>query len=199
MGFGHSERASLSWIIMLSKNYPNPCFWSHFSVLSPLLFFCLVLLLFLPYILFFCFRPILPTSFPLNLYFPKGRLFWVDLVFCFFERLGDEYFSWWSVQHMLLNGTGIYSLYAFIEYFWFAFVFSILFYKKKINLVLKSRSERSMVPASPNFICYFFARPIPKGLTFGIIIICMFYVDVMCMFCKALRWRCAVGGAIRLQ
>ena len=30
-----------------------------------------------------------------------------------FERLGDEYFSWRSVQHILPYGTGI-SLYAFI-------------------------------------------------------------------------------------
>ena len=27
----------------------------------------------------------------------------------FFERLGDEYFSWWYVQPMLLYGTGIIS------------------------------------------------------------------------------------------
>ena len=27
------------------------------------------------------------------------------LFVCFFERLGDEYFSWWYVQHMLPYGT----------------------------------------------------------------------------------------------
>ena len=32
------------------------------------------------------------------------------------------------------------------------------------NLVLK----RSMVPASPNFICHFLRDQIPKGLTFGL-------------------------------
>ena len=30
-----------------------------------------------------------------------------------FERLGDDYFSWWYVQDMLPHGTGI-SFYAFI-------------------------------------------------------------------------------------
>ena len=56
-----------------------------------------------------------PFTWPLslNLHFLKGRLF-VWLVFFFFlEQWGDEYFSWWYVQHMLTYGTGI-SLYAFI-------------------------------------------------------------------------------------
>ena len=89
---------------------------SHFSI-SPLFFFCLVLSLFLSY-------PFL-IYFSLNLHFPKGRLLWVAL--CFFERLGDEYVSWWSMQHMVPYGTGM-SLYAVITYFSFAIV---LFYKKK--------------------------------------------------------------------
>ena len=29
------------------------------------------------------------------------------LLLFLFERLGDEYFSWWYVQHMLPYGTGI--------------------------------------------------------------------------------------------
>ena len=49
--------------------------------ISPLLFFCLVLLLFLSNILF-CFWLTLLTSFSLN-HFPKGRLFCVALVFLF--------------------------------------------------------------------------------------------------------------------
>ena len=49
--------------------------------------------------------------FSLNLHFPKGRLFCVALVLVFFERLGDEYFSWWYEQRMLPYGTSI-SLYA---------------------------------------------------------------------------------------
>ena len=35
--------------------------------------------------------------------------------FCLFEWFGDEFFSWWYVQHMLPHGTDI-SLYAFIQY-----------------------------------------------------------------------------------
>ena len=71
--------------------------WSHFSI-SPLLFFCLVLLLFLSYyFLLLAHSPVCPditvmvgwalkityptllTSFSLNLYFPKGRLFCLAL------------------------------------------------------------------------------------------------------------------------
>ena len=50
---------------------------------------------------FFCFWPILLTSFSLNCYFSKGRLFCVALVLFGFKQLGDEYFSWWYVQDML--------------------------------------------------------------------------------------------------
>ena len=39
--------------------------------------------------------------------------------------------------------------------------FFLIFFK---NLVLK----RSMVPASPNFLCHFLRDQIPKGLTFGL-------------------------------
>ena len=39
------------------------------------------------------------SFFSINLYFLKGRLFCVAFVFCLFEQLGDEYFSWY--------GTGI--------------------------------------------------------------------------------------------
>ena len=42
----------------------------------------------------------------LNLHFPKGRLFFVGL-FCFYERLEDEYFNWWygtgTFMHSILN------------------------------------------------------------------------------------------------
>ena len=31
----------------------------------------------------------------------------MTLVFVVFEWFGDEYFSWWYVQYMLLYGTGI--------------------------------------------------------------------------------------------
>ena len=71
--------------------------WTHFSI-SPLLFFCLVLLLVLSY-------PCLLLAWSLlslNLHFSKGMLFCVALVFFgLFERLRDEYFSWWNVQDML--------------------------------------------------------------------------------------------------
>ena len=68
----------------------------------PLLFFCLALSLFLSYpFLLLAHCPDL-FCFPLNLFFPKGRLFCVALVFLFlFDRLGDEYFSWLYV-HLLL-------------------------------------------------------------------------------------------------
>ena len=92
----------------------SPCLESHgFQCCS----FCFIL---------FCFWRTLLTSFPLNLYFPKGRLFCVALVCLFFERLGDEYFSWWYGQHMLPSDTGI-SLYALYTIFNLRLFLSILF------------------------------------------------------------------------
>ena len=55
------------------------------------------------------------------------------LLFVFFERLRDEYFSWWYVQLMLSYGTGI-SLDAY-----FAIVLVHSFELKK-NLVLKCQT-----------------------------------------------------------
>ena len=60
------------------------------------------------------FWPTLLIWVSLNLHLLKGRLFCVALMVVLFERLGDEYFSWWYVQHMLPYDTGIISLYAFI-------------------------------------------------------------------------------------
>ena len=56
--------------------------------------FCLIL---------FCFWLILLISFSLNLDFLKtiGSFVWLLLLWCFSERLGNEYFSWSYVQHML--------------------------------------------------------------------------------------------------
>ena len=67
--------SSLSWISGLSV-------WFHFSM-SPLMFFCLVLLLILSCPFFF-FLLILLTSFSRNLHFFKGRLFCMAVVFGFF-------------------------------------------------------------------------------------------------------------------
>ena len=66
---------------------PTNCF-SALSCCS----FCLVV---------FCFWSILLTYFPLNVHFPKGRLFCEAVVVVGFwgERLGAEYFSWWYVHH----------------------------------------------------------------------------------------------------
>ena len=72
---------------------------------SPLLFFCLVLSLFLCY-------PFLLLAHSPDLFFPKSPFSeshsFVWLLFCFFERLGDKYFSWRYVQYMLPYGIGIY-------------------------------------------------------------------------------------------
>ena len=59
---------------------------------------------------------------------------------------------------------------------------SILFYNF-CNLVLKRQSERSMVPASHNFICHLCTRAIPKGLgtNFQIILICFTFVKCACL------------------
>ena len=46
--------------------------------------------------------------------------------FCLLEQLGEEYFSRWYVQDMLLYGAVI-SLYAFIWYFNLRLLSSILF------------------------------------------------------------------------
>ena len=81
---------------------------------------------------------------------------------------------------------------------------------------------RSMVPASPNFICHLFTRAIPKGLTFGLEdeinvpialgafrdkssdYLDMFDVCTMCMLCTAFSL-CKIwtgekpwGGPVRL-
>ena len=45
-----------------------------------------------------------------------------------FQRLGDEYFSWWSVQHMLPYGTGFLTFMHLCNIFNLQFVLSILFY-----------------------------------------------------------------------
>ena len=63
------------------------------------------------------------------------------LVFCFFERLGDKYFSCWYVQHMLPYGTGI-SLYAFIYIVFLicdCFYSFFFFYLKKSDIETPDR------------------------------------------------------------
>ena len=102
LGFAfHHPRREVRGFLMsppLSGNW-GLSVWSHFSIF-PLLFFCLACCSFC--LILCCFWPILLSSFSLNLHFAKGRLFCVALVFSLFERLGDEYVSWWYVQHMLL-------------------------------------------------------------------------------------------------
>ena len=69
-------------------------------------------------------------------------VFLLLLVGFFFERLGDEYSSWWYVQHMLPYGTGIISLYRFIYYFEFAIVFVhpfLLFFSSGIETSDRNR------------------------------------------------------------
>ena len=131
-------------------------------IIYMLLFFCLLCSRCFCLILF-C---ILLSSFSLHLHFPKVRLFCVAFVFdCFLERLGYEYFSWWYMQHMLPYGAGIISLYAFIQYLLFAVVL--------VNSFFLFLFKRSMVPASPNVICHFFTRAVPKGLTFRLCFTCV--------------------------
>ena len=85
-----------------------PCLKSQGCQLIPLypvFFFCHVLSLFLSY-------PFLCLAHSPDLFFPKSPFSERQAVLCgscfiFFERLGDEYFSWWYVQHMLPCGTGI--------------------------------------------------------------------------------------------
>ena len=89
-------------------------------------------------LILFCFWPILLISFPHNRHSLKGRLFCVALVFCLFERLGDEYFSWWYVQHMLPYGT-FYGLYIG-SIFNLRLLLSIPFYNF-FNLILKCQTE----------------------------------------------------------
>ena len=87
----------------------------RFWCLPPLLlFFCLVVSLFMAnsFLLLAHSRPdvtsavdwalkanYLSTSFSLNLLFSKGVFFVCGSCFSFLERFGDEYFSWWYVQH----------------------------------------------------------------------------------------------------
>ena len=87
------------------------------------------------WISFSAFGPLSGLLFSHSLHFRKGSLFCVALGF--FERLRDEYFSWWYVQHIPSCGTGI-TLYAFILYFWL--FLSILLYIF-FNLVLKRQTE----------------------------------------------------------
>ena len=60
------------------------------------------------------------------------------------------------------------------------FVHSFIYFF--VKMILKLPTERAMVAASPNFICHFFMRAIPKRLTFGLWLY-MIYVCKMCMFC----------------
>ena len=79
------------WCLPLS-GISGLSFWSHFSM-SVLLIFCLVLSLFLPCpFLLLAHSPDLSPPPPLSLHFPKGRLFWVALVFVLF----------WAVRRWVL-------------------------------------------------------------------------------------------------
>ena len=83
---------------------------------------------------FFCFCPILLTSFSLNLHFRKvGSFVWL---LGFFEWLGDEYFIWWYVQHLLPYGIGIsiYIVFVICNCFGHSFLYIV-------NLVLKRQRE----------------------------------------------------------
>ena len=102
--------------------------------ISPLLFFCLVLSLFLSYP--FLLLAYSPDFSPPKPHCPIGRLFCVALVFfVLFERLEDTYLSWWYVQHMLpyafMHLYSIFNLRLFV---------SILSYNL-FNLALKRLTE----------------------------------------------------------
>ena len=109
---------------------------SHCSIdLCPLLYFCLVLLLFLSYPVF-CLWPILLTYFSLNLHFPNSRLLCVALVFCFS----------WAVRRWIFFYLVVCAAYAAIWHLKSIFSFaaglflSILFFHI-FNLVLKHQTE----------------------------------------------------------
>ena len=86
----------------------------------------------------------------------------------FFERLGDEYVSWWYLQHMLPYGSGI-SLYQFMHLysiFYLRLFLSILFYAF-CNLVLKRQTKTvNGTRASPNFNCLFLYKSNTEGTNF---------------------------------
>ena len=100
------------------------CQFDTTFLLSPVLLFYLVLLLFLSDL---C---LLLAASP-DFFFPKTSIFRIFMWVLFFggilERLGDEYFSLRYVQHILPHGTGI-IMYAFIYYFKLRLFLSILFY-----------------------------------------------------------------------
>ena len=104
-----------------------------------------------------------PFSWPLfsqtSIFRKVGSFVW--LLFCFCVQLADEYCSWWYVQHMLPYGTAL----CIYIVFQFAIVFVHSFFIIFLIWYWNAWSKQSMVPASPNFICHFFMRAIPKGLT----------------------------------
>ena len=149
--------------------------WSHFYI-SPLLFFCLVLLL----LSFTAFGPFSWSRFPWTSSFQNvGSFVWL-LPFLFVWAVRRCVFSWWYVQDMLPYGTGIiafvhvYSIFCLhLFLFFFLFFFKIWYWK--------ARPTRSMVPASPNFICHILQELYRRDTLLDYV--CMFYVHVMCMFC----------------
>ena len=80
--------------------------WSHLSIIISSFVLLLSPVAFSVFLSFSGFGPFSWHLFSLNLHFPKGlrsfvwRLFWG---IWFFERLGDEYFSWWYVQRIMLR------------------------------------------------------------------------------------------------
>ena len=150
--FSSSPGRSLS---AFSGEFPQCCPWNSSR-----------LLLFLSY-------PVLLSVYFPDYFFPKPPFSALLCGSClgFFERLGDEYFSWWYVQSMLPYVTGI-SLYIYTVFFicnCFCPFFWIIFFICYWN----ARPKQSMVPASLNFTCHVFMRAIPKGLTLGL---CLLYV-----------------------
>ena len=124
-------------------------------------YFCLTL---------FCFWPIILTSFSLNLHFRMVDFLFDSWVFLFlflairrcvlYLIVCAAYAAIWHWWQPL----GIYIVFSICDGFC---PFLLGFF---LNLVLKSQIEtiNGSLPASPNFICHFFTRAIPKGLTFGL-------------------------------
>ena len=130
----HRREAGVSDVFPLSGISLRAVSLIPLVYISPLLFFCLVLLLFLSYP-FFCFWPIPMTSFPLNLHFPKGRFLFGSCQL-WFEQLGDEYFSWWYVQHNLCCHMAL--VLAFVHWysiFNLQLFLSILVWKRQTEVV----------------------------------------------------------------
>ena len=87
-----------------------------------------------------------------------------SVVVGFFEWLGDEYFSWWYVQHILpyvfMHLYSICNLRLFL---------SILnFFNIKSGIQTPDRNDKWYQHLLTLIAFFFLARAIPKGLTSGL-------------------------------